>query len=145
MKKLITVLMVLALASTASAATVGFQLRGHTAPEIPDVTPSEWIIIDLVTGDDAEGLFIDRVYDTGTPMGAGRNSEFNAGWDGFTYAQYTGSGNTLYEYVQALLAVPTSPEVTGILWSFEYHVPHQSAYIEIGSDRRADHEQLRAI
>jgi len=126
MKKLLIVFLVLAMASAASAYSVGWRVAPDDAKD--DYTPSDTITIELYTDDpDIVGLLIDAVADDDDYGTAHEPLTLHSNFT--TVAEVgdivnTGAPvNILIELISATAGVGTS--ATGILYSFEYHVPEK--------------------
>jgi len=117
MKKLLTVLLVLGLASLAQAA-VSFQAPGVNVQE---VKPSDIIRIQLIS--DATNVFgmqFDVLSDKGGEASApALATGWNAGYEGLAMNQ----GGTLISYVQAAQTGVPPTKLGGTLFSFSFHVP----------------------
>jgi hypothetical protein len=137
MKKLLIFMLVLGMAPINWAVAVPYFT---VTPLQDDYYPSDWITIevhdDMINPPGVAGFMIDCITDNtgGIVLGmAGEPQVFNTA---FTTA-FPGTlnvSNQLLEYVSASVGVgnPT----TGLLYSFEYHVPDvpESTYIEIQTD-----------
>ena len=129
MKKLLIVFLVLAMASAASAYSVGFRVAPGDAGD--HYTPSDTITIELYTDDPAiVGLLFDAIGDSSAGGAATTPLVLHSN---FTTVALEGdvanSGDVLIEYMSATAGL--TAQATGILYSFEYHVPTATASTDI--------------
>ncbi len=96
MKKLLALMLVLGLASAASAVTVGL-----VVDTVGDIYPGDTVTISLKADVDVTGFGIRKITDDATPMGVATPGSVYAGWsnknDGLAYL--VNSGNVLFERV----------------------------------------------
>ena len=128
MKKLLIVFLVLAMASAASAYSVGWRVAPGDAGD--HYAPSDTITIELYTDDPAiSGIELPAICDDDdygtahTPLTL--NAAINVMPQVGTIVNSGSPQNVLIEYVSGS-TTPGSP-ATGVLYSFEYHVPNKDA------------------
>ena len=130
MKKLLTLILVLGMASMASAA-VWYEVDEADAKA--SYAPSDWITINLAADEVVNTLMIDAIGDGGAGGLAADPITYNSAYVNVAGAgDIVNTGNVLIEYIS--MAAGTAADATGILYSFEYHVPDvpDSTWIEIG-------------
>ena len=125
MKKLLIVFLVLAMCSAASAYSVGFRVAPGDQKD--HYAPSDTITIELYTDDPRiTGVTIDAIVDDDdygtahTPLTY--NSNFNGIQSPGSIKNSGGSPNILIEWINLTDNVDTT-DATGVLHTFEYHVP----------------------
>jgi hypothetical protein len=118
MKKLVAMLMVLGIASVALAAPM---LRVDPAQAKNDYSPSDTITIQLYDTGNVIEMEFDAITDNpgGTARGTASNEVFNPGWNTMLAGSLNADG-LLVEWPAGLMA---SGSVSGVLYSFNYHVP----------------------
>jgi hypothetical protein len=118
MKKLMILTLVMLMASMATAT---ISLEVDVADEKDSYVYSDVITINLVTDDDVVGVLIDAIKDDAGGT-AQEPQVFNTAF-GSTIPGTLNVNGLLVEYMSAnVTSVPTVP-ATGVLYSFEYHVP----------------------
>jgi len=135
MKKLLIVFLVLAMASAASAYSVGWRVAPDDAVE--GYAPSTTITIELYTDDPAiTGIDLPAICDDDDYGTANNPLTLNAAFavmpSAGTIVNSGGPQNVLIQYVAGSTNVGVP--ATGVLYSFEYHVPDkpESTIITIG-------------
>lgn len=94
---------------------------------------SDIITINIVDNGPVTGWMIDAITDNGKG-GTASGEQFNPGWDWVQPGSFNSNG-LLIEYIGA--AQTTMVPITGILYSFEYHVPdspYELVYIDTFAD-----------
>ena len=122
MKKVLVLMLVLVMAALAPAsiATVSFQIAPQDVKD--NYAPSDIITINLVDTGQVTGMMIDAISDGGKGGVASEPQTFNAGL-GSTFPGSLNADGQLVEWMAGyVIVIPVVP-VTGILYSFEYHVP----------------------
>lgn len=129
MRKLLVFLSILAIASTASALPY---FTVDAADQKDHYQPSDWITIQLVDSN-VIGFGIDAITDGGMG-GMSSNHIFNYGF-GYHNIEAENSNGMLVEYMGAAVTIDPPIPVTGVLYSFEYHIPQatESTIITISS------------
>jgi len=131
MKKLLITLVLLTMAVAANAGNVGFQVAAGDAKD--SYLPSDIITIEIFSLIDTFGITMDAIGDGGAGGVASAPLVLNAAYTSFPLVgDITNTGGTLIEGVLGATAVGLP--ATGVLYSFEYHVPDvpPSTIIEIG-------------
>lgn len=129
MKNLLIFVLVLGMASMAVAAITGPYFQVDPASQKDNYVPSDLIKIDLVspTSDPLViGITIDAITDSPTGATMGNASEpqlFNANF-GLALPGSLNDDGMLVEYMAASDTTIPARGATGILYSFEYHVPN---------------------
>jgi hypothetical protein len=123
MKKLVVLLVFLAMTSFVSAGPVWYT-------PVTEVQPSQTIVISLVDSGQVVGLDMEATVDLlagGASAGGAASAPLtlNAGFTGFSdVGQVVNAGGILTQYAFGATPVGTPiPTVTGTLYSFLYHVP----------------------
>ena len=132
MKKFVGLVLVFCLAATASAVDI----HGLRVVDAKDhYTPSEWITIelflDLYSGELANSFVMDVVQDNGPNAGQAASPAADSRWTS-GYGGDLGAGHDLVYFASGAIIYP-DPDIEGVLWSMEYHVPEapESTYIDI--------------
>jgi hypothetical protein len=122
MKKL--VLMSMLVIGTASMAFATPVLRVDPTQVKNDYSPSDMITIQLYDSGSVIGAEIDAITDnpSGTALGTASNDAFNSNWN-TTWAASLNTDGMLVEGMDACqTSIPLTP-LSGVLYSFQYHVP----------------------
>ena len=129
MKKL--VLMLMLVFGTASAVWAAPIFQVDPADYKDHYMPSDWITIDVMDDGNVVGFSIDAIVDGGKGGTAANPQTFAVNLN-LTHAGALNAGGHLVEYVFANTTIGPS---SGIIYSFEYHVPdvQPSTIITIGS------------
>ncbi|MDD5327661.1 MAG: PEP-CTERM sorting domain-containing protein [Phycisphaerae bacterium] len=131
MKKLVVLMMVLGMASMASAAPY-FQVDPADAKD--HYSPSDVITINIMDDVNVIAMVIDAISDGGAGGVASNPQVFNANFTS-TMPGSLNTGGQLVEYFFASDGTIPVRGATGVLYSFDYHVPDvpDSTIITIGT------------
>jgi hypothetical protein len=134
MKKLMVLMMVLGMVSMAAAATTApgpvFQVAQNDLKD--HYQASDWVTIELYDAGTITGINIEAINDGGAGGIADAPQTFNSA----LINQQPGALNAHGQLVEYMYALTTSePWATGVLYTFEYHVPdvQNSTIINIAS------------
>jgi hypothetical protein len=133
MKKVLILFVVLAITSVASASQVDFTFKVDPADQKASYEYSDIITINLTTEAQVIGLDIGAISDGGGGGTAQLPLSLNANFTAFADVGYlTNDGQTLIKWIAGNAGAGL--HATGILYSFEYHVPdvEDSTWITIG-------------
>jgi hypothetical protein len=135
MKKFVGLVLVLSLCLSATATAVDIHgLRVAPDDQKDHYQESDWITIELYldmdNGDLANSFVLNSLQSD--PMGEAANPQADSRWSIPTDGYLNNTGNTLVEWAAGSIT-GTDPDIDGVLWSVEYHVPDvdESTWIDI--------------